>query len=284
MTLAFWLKVSRPGLWFPTVWLYFLPLGGRTPWDQPAFWVGLAFVTFPLNLIVYGWNDLVDGATDRINPRKDSYLFGAAGTDDQLAQLPRAIALTSVVSAAVLAWFAGPAALAILAGVLLACLLYNHPRLQWRSRPPLELLCQAGYLLVVPLSVALNDVPHPGWTTYLYLGLFTLQSQLMGEVMDVDPDREAGRQTTATVLGVGPTKLLIIAVVLAESAAVWWLFREAVFAVALLGFAGWLLLDRFVLFKTARYTRLQMQLFGVGTNVAALVSMVYVWQTGCLLR
>ena len=94
--ILFLLKASRPGLWFQTLWLYLLPVAGRAhplPW---AFWLGAVFVLFPLNLLVYGWNDLVDREVDRVNPRKNSFLFGARGTAAQLATLPRAMALANL--------------------------------------------------------------------------------------------------------------------------------------------------------------------------------------------
>ena len=90
--MKFYLKVSRPGLWFPTIWLYMLPFGGHQFWVEPMFWLGLLYVTFPLNFLIYGWNDIVDYETDQVNPRKDSFLFGAKGTKAQLAELPKAIA------------------------------------------------------------------------------------------------------------------------------------------------------------------------------------------------
>jgi 4-hydroxybenzoate polyprenyltransferase len=65
--LRFQLKASRPGLWFPTIWLYMLPLAGQ-PLTGVAFWVGLLWCSFPLNHMVYGWNDCVDAETDRQNP------------------------------------------------------------------------------------------------------------------------------------------------------------------------------------------------------------------------
>ena len=76
--------MSRPGLWFPTLWLYFAVLPRPLPIEDYRFWLGLVFVTFPLNFVVYGWNDTLDAATDALNPRKDSYLFGARPTDRQL--------------------------------------------------------------------------------------------------------------------------------------------------------------------------------------------------------
>ncbi len=91
--LLFWLKVSRPGLWFQTLWLYTLPTSRLPVFHSPLFWLGLVYVTFPLNFLVYGWNDIVDFGNDRHNPRKDTFLFGARGSRGELARLPLALAL-----------------------------------------------------------------------------------------------------------------------------------------------------------------------------------------------
>ena len=51
--LLFYLKVSRPGLWFATIWLYMLPTSGNEAiLSSNPFWVGLAYVCFPLNFLV----------------------------------------------------------------------------------------------------------------------------------------------------------------------------------------------------------------------------------------
>jgi len=62
--------------------------------------------------------------------------------------------------------------------------------------PGLDLAAQFGYLLVVPFSIMVNDLADLRWLTYFYLLLFAVQSQLIGEVMDITPDRQAGRTTT----------------------------------------------------------------------------------------
>ena len=68
-TLLFYLKVSRPGLWFATIWLYLLPTSRSLELlESPAFWFGLLYVCFPINFLVYGWNDVVDHETDALNP------------------------------------------------------------------------------------------------------------------------------------------------------------------------------------------------------------------------
>ena len=59
-TLRFILQASRPGLWLTAVWFYLLPCGGHYLIDSPQFWLGVVYVSFPLGLLIYGWNDCVD--------------------------------------------------------------------------------------------------------------------------------------------------------------------------------------------------------------------------------
>lgn len=282
--LLFYLKVSRPGLWFATLWLYLLPTSQLTGiGENPAFWVGLFYVTFPLNLLVYGWNDIVDSEVDAANPRKDSFLFGAKGTKEQLDQLKWVIAIVQLVCLPVLIYYVGSLMLALFGGILLINGLYNLPEGGLRTRPPLELLCQVGYLLVAPFSIAINDLAPLSWVTYFYLLLFAWQSHLMGEVMDIIPDRATGRKTTGTVLGVVKTKWLIIGIVALEVSLLVFYFDDVIFG-GMLGFGLiWLLLDLLFIYKNQTYTIFQMQLFGIMSNVVAILSMAYVWYSGCLM-
>ena len=212
--LIFYLKVSRPGLWFATIWLYLLPTSQLTDiWSSVPFWIGFFFVCFPLNFLVYGWNDIVDREIDQVNPRKDSFLFGARGTESQLSELKWAIAIIHGICLPVLLFYTNWKMLILFSGILIINGLYNLPKNGLRSRPPLELLCQVGYLLVAPFSILINDLSGLSWVTYFYLLLFAWQSHLIGEVMDIVPDRAAGRRTTATVIGIVKTKWLIIGIV-----------------------------------------------------------------------
>ena len=86
--IAFLVKAARPGFWLTSIWFYLVPVGGRQVLDQAEFWLGLLYVSFPLGLLIYGWNDVVDFDVDRFNPRKGTYLFGARGTPERLARLP----------------------------------------------------------------------------------------------------------------------------------------------------------------------------------------------------
>ena len=86
------LKISRPGLWFPTVWIYLVPFGNQDGfWTSWVFWIGLLFVTFPLNYLVYGLNDYNDEAADAVNDRKGNFLFGAKASRAHLNGLLKKI-------------------------------------------------------------------------------------------------------------------------------------------------------------------------------------------------
>ncbi len=281
--LSFWLKISRPGLWFATVWLYLLPTSQMDISDSFWFWAGLFYVTFPLNFLVYGWNDIADKEIDKLNPRKDSFLFGARGTDEQLTLLSKVLPISQILFFTPFIWFVGWEMLVLFIALLLVNWLYNKPVNGLRTVPPFEMACQFGYLLVAPFSILVNETAQLPWQTYIYLALFAVQSHLIGEVMDIKPDRESGRQTTATVLGTRKTKLIIIGIVSAEVLLLFTVYQDFVFG-GMLGIGLlWLLLDLFFIYKTKTYTLTQMKLFAIMSNLIAIVSMAYVWYTGCLL-
>ena len=282
--LLFWLKVSRPGLWFQTLWLYTLPTSRLPVLHSPVFWLGLVYVTFPLNFLVYGWNDIVDFENDQHNPRKDSFLFGARGSQAELARLPLVLALTQLPFFLAFIWLRGWLMAAMLGGMIVANLLYNLPRAGWRGRPPLELINQAGYLLLLPMSVALNQTPAVSWAAVGYLVLFCTHSHLMGEVMDVIPDARAGRKTTARVLGVKVTKGLVMGMVVVEGLLLGYAFRDWVLGGFLLVGSVWLLLDLFVIYRDRPYTPREFKLFGLGINASGFASMLWVWNVGTLMR
>jgi 4-hydroxybenzoate polyprenyltransferase len=279
-----WLKISRPGLWFQTLWLYMLPLASPdVDWSAPGPWVGLLYVSFPLNLLVYGWNDTVDFDIDQQNPRKDSWLFGARATREALrSAMGLAIAL-QLVFAAVFVLLDDWRMLGLMAGIIAVNATYNARVGGLRGRPPFDLVNPLGYLLVVQIGVWISGAPAVPWQALVYLVLFCLHAQLIGEVMDYWPDREAGRVTSSTVIGVRPTKAAITLLVAAEAAMLWFVFQDPVLGGMLTLGVAWLLLDLFVIWRDRRYTRKEFTLAGIGMNVAGVVSMAWVLWRGTLL-
>src|SRR5205085_1789750 len=113
--------------------------------------------------IIYGWNDAVDLETDRLNPRKDTFLFGARPTPDQTRRLPWRIAVVQAPFVLLFTWLLGWRALAWFAALVAATALYNWPRIGCKGRAGFDLLNQTAYLLVFVLSSWLNGLPQAPW-------------------------------------------------------------------------------------------------------------------------
>ena len=284
-TFLFLIKAARPGFWITSAWFYLLPLGGRDVFASYGFWLGLGYVAFPLGLFIYGWNDCVDAETDRLNPRKDSYLFGARGTADQLARLPWWIAAVQIPFALLFVAEIGWAnTLAYFALLTFATWLYNNPKGGAKTRPGFDILNQLAYLLVFILSSWLNHLPQLPWYTFVFGALFAMHSHLFGEVMDLEPDRAAGRRTTGLALGAIGSKKLLAGLLFAEGLLVFLSTGDVLVAVALAAGSIWFLLDAFWLWRARPYSPFEARLFFVGWNIAAVVSAPIVWKAGTLAR
>ena len=281
---VFLLQASRPGLWLTAIAFYMLPLGQREVFHSATFWLGALYVSFPMGLLLYGWNDIVDYEADRLNPRKGTFLFGARGTREQLRGLPVRIALVQLPFLVTLSVLGGAKMLLCFTGMMAAAALYNWPRYGFKARPPLEILNQAGYLFVFLLSSWINDVPLLPGATLLFGALFAMHSHVFGEVMDLEPDRAAGRRTTATMIGRVPAKLLMAVLMLVEAGLVVRFFGAKALAGFLLVSAAWFVVDATVLWRSRPYSNSQMRFFLLAWNAIALVSMPWMWSRAVLLQ
>jgi 4-hydroxybenzoate polyprenyltransferase len=261
-----------------------LPLGQRHVFQSAAFWLGVLYVSLPMGLLLYGWNDIVDYEADRLNPRKGTFLFGARGTPEQLRRLPLQIALVQVPFVIALSVVGGARMLLCFAGMIAAAALYNSPRFNFKTRPPLEILNQAGYLFVFLLSSWMNHVPRLPWATMLFGALFAMHSLIFGQVMDLEPDRAAGRRTTATVIGRVPAKLLMVGLLLIEAGLIVRFFGATELAAFLLVTAAWFAVDAILIWRSQPYSNREMRLFMLGWNAIALISMPWMWSKAILLQ
>ncbi len=278
-TLIELVKVARPGFWPTHLWFYLLPFSGRQMFGSVPFWVGCVFVCFPLGILLYGWNDLGDVETDRINPRKDSWLFGARPDARLRRQLPWIIALVQVPFLICFVWLSGTKMLGWFAIVLLTNASYNQMR--FKSRPVLDLLNQAGYLSIFVLASWLCSVPQLNLPAMLFSALFAMQSHLFGQLMDVHEDGAAGRRSTAVALGIVPAKRLLVAIMLVESAIAFSCFRGWFVGWFMLAGAGFFLGDS--LRGPERYPIRFLQAFFILWNCLVLGTMYFVWRYGIFL-
>ena len=280
--LAFLLQVCRPGLWTTTALFYLMPLGHSINFRSAKFWVGLAYALIPLGFVLYGVNDIFDAEADRLNPRKGTFLFGSLGRREQLAalrwqivalQIPFVLAFLVWIGAKIFLWFVM---------LLVAVLLYNAPRIGFKTRPPFDVLMQASYLLLFVLSSWVNGVPQLPWQTFVFGALFAMHSHLFGEVMDIVPDREASRTTTAVRIGAVRTKLLMAVFLCVEVALVTRYFHNRIVAGFLAAGALWFVADALWFWRNKPYSRKVMTLFMWTWNAAAVLLIVWDYMQGTL--
>lgn len=282
-TLQFHIKTSRPGLWFPVLWLYIIPTAGMDIWQNTTFWVGMLYFTFPFNYLIYSLNDWADAGIDALNPRKNTYLFGAVGNHNKKRQILLVNTICQLPFWVFFAWHTGYFIIWWVFTLLFLNYVYNSSRVRLSGRPPWEMLVSCGYLLAFVISVRLNGNPAVPFFTYVYLMLFAIQSHLIGEVMDIGPDCAAGRRTTATVLGYRNAKLLLAGIITIESYLLLSQFDELLLGFGLAAYAAYMLADAFFIFKNKPYPLHLIKWFGICANIAALLSMVWLWKTGGLM-
>jgi 4-hydroxybenzoate polyprenyltransferase len=281
---AFLLQVCRPGLWTTTAMFYLMPLGHSINFGSLKFWTGLTYVLIPLGFALYGVNDIFDVEADRLNPRKGTFLFGSLGRRDQLVALRwQIVAVQIPFVAAFLVWI-GAQTLLWLGVLLVAVTLYNAPRIGFKARPPFDVLMQASYLLVFVLSSWVNGVPQLPWRTFAFGALFAMHSHLFGEVMDIVPDRESGRTTTAVRIGAVRTKLLIAVFLTLEVVLVTQYSHDRVIGGFLAAGAVWFVADASWLWRNKPYSRKVMTLFMWMWNAAALLLIVWDFTRGTFTR
>jgi len=278
------LKISRPGLWFPTIWIYLVPFGNQVDfYNSYLFWVGLFYVTFPLNYLVYGLNDYNDEKADAVNDRKGNFLFGAKAPRKHLDGLLLKISLVNMPFMLWFTYLSGLKMFLLLLFMVVVNVLYNFKPFRIKERPPFEILIQVGYVTTAFFATELNKLAILSWQTLTYLSLFAFQAHIAGEIMDIEPDLESGKKTTATILKRTNAKWLMFNLLMIEAFLVWFWFQDMVLASFLGLFSIWLLFDLLVFFKDRPYTVKQMKFFGVAINISALLSMLWVLYNGTLV-
>ena len=269
-------KVSRPGFWPTQLWFYLLPFAGRDMFGISAFWLGAFYVCFPLGLLLYGWNDICDADTDSLNPRKDSWIFGARPDAATRRWLPTAIAVVHIPFVVLFVAVAGAKMLVWALLVFLSNATYNT--FGFKQRPVLDILNQVGYVLVFVLGSWLCFVPQLNAPAMLFSAIFAMLSQVFGQLMDVDPDREAGRKSTVILMGVQNGKLMLVAMMLIEAGIAWTYFTGWYIALFMLAGAIYFFFD--AIFGPDRYPMWFTKTFFVGWNIIVVVTMHFIWRYG----
>ena len=202
----FWL--SRPRFWLylagPVV--VGVVYAAETPANffRPVAVALFAYFLVPANIFLYGINDIFDADIDQLNPKK-----ATEGREVRYGDHRGWHVVAPVVVAAVLGLLFVPVvpveSLLAVAGFLLLGAAYSTPPLRLKTTPFLDSLSNGLYVLpgVVGYAAIAGSFPPAfavagGWVWAM--GMHTFSA-----IPDIEPDRRAGIETTATKLGEGAT-------------------------------------------------------------------------------
>lgn len=198
--LGYLLRLSRPRFWLYTAGpvLVGVAYAADAVGDllSPVSIALFAYFLLPANVYLYGVNDLFDRDVDEANPKKEDK--EARWRDDSL--VTAVVAASGLVGLALFA-LTPRVAWPWLAGFFVLATQYSAPPLRFKTTPLLDSLSNGLYLLPGAAAYAVLAGSHPPLLAVVGGWLWTMGMHTYSAIPDIDPDRAAGIQTTATWLG-----------------------------------------------------------------------------------
>jgi len=194
------LRLSRPRFWLyqggPVVVAVTYAADNPTELFSPLAIALFLYFTLPANVFLYGVNDIFDADVDEHNPKKDEGREVSYQGDRIVAGV---IVGSGVLAAAFLPFLPVLGVVALLAWAALS-VEYSAPPLRFKTTPFLDSISNGLYILPGVVAYAAIEGVAPPATAVAGAWLWTMGMHTFSAIPDIEPDREAGIQTTATYL------------------------------------------------------------------------------------
>ncbi|MFW6017535.1 MAG: prenyltransferase [Halapricum sp.] len=194
----FWLSRPRFWLYLAGPVIVGVAYAASTPAElfSPLAIVLFAYFLVPANVFLYGINDIFDADIDEINPKKDEKEVRYQG--DPLVILA---VFASGGLGVLLVLFLNAEAVAPIGLFYLLAIEYSAPPLRFKTTPILDSLSNGLYALPGIAAYAAVAGRYPPLAAMVGGWLWTMAMHTFSAIPDIEPDREAGIRTTATLLG-----------------------------------------------------------------------------------
>ena len=201
---------SRPGYLFwlsrPRFWLYqggpvvvAVTYAADSPGElfSPLAVALFLYFTIPANVFLYGVNDIFDRDIDEHNPKKDEGREVSYRGDSVVVAV---IVASGLLAAGLFPWLPALGSLALVSWAALS-VEYSAPPLRFKTTPFLDSLSNGLYILPGVVAYAAIEGVVPPASAVAGAWLWTMGMHTFSAIPDIEPDREAGIETTATFLG-----------------------------------------------------------------------------------
>jgi chlorophyll synthase len=195
-------QVSRPIIWPVLPLVYALGINSAHAKVTATALIQMALLTFPMNLIGCGLNDIYDYESDRLSTRRRAVWGAVVDNDDRfLVWIASLIMMPLVILGALVTrnWLN----LIATVSLLLVAWLYSVPPARLKERPPFDSLANAiGYFfLPFVMGYSLGENPRMMPLRYYLLALCVGGVHALATAADYDADRAAGHRTLAVAFG-----------------------------------------------------------------------------------
>ena len=195
------LRLSRPRFWLyqggPVVVAVTYAADNPAALFSPLSIALFLYFTVPANVFLYGVNDIFDADIDEHNPKKDE---GREVSYQGDRVVDGVIIGSGILAAAFILFLPVLGVVALLAWALLS-VEYSAPPLRFKTTPFLDSISNGLYILPGVVAYAAIEGVAPPATAVAGAWLWTMGMHTFSAIPDIEPDREAGIETTATYLG-----------------------------------------------------------------------------------
>ncbi|SDJ45094.1 prenyltransferase [Natronorubrum texcoconense] len=198
--LSYLLTLSRPRFWLylagPVLVGVAYAASSVDDLFAPAAVALFAYFLVPANVFLYGINDVYDREIDVANPKKDEKETRYRGQ----RFVPAAV-VGCVLLGLALVPFLSRAAWPWLTVFLVLGAAYSAPPVRFKTTPILDSVSNGLYIAPGAAAYAAVAGAQPPLLAVLGGWLWAMGMHTFSAIPDIDPDRETGIRTTATVLG-----------------------------------------------------------------------------------
>ena len=196
------LRLSRPRFWLyqggPVIVAATYAADDPGQLFSPLSIALFLYFTLPANVFLYGVNDVFDADVDEHNPKKDEGREVSFRSED--TAITAIIVVSGLLALAFVPWLPPLGLLALGAWAVLS-VEYSAPPLRFKTTPFLDSISNGLYILPGVVAYAAIEGVAPPATAVAGAWLWTMGMHTFSAIPDIEPDREAGIETTATFLG-----------------------------------------------------------------------------------
>jgi 4-hydroxybenzoate polyprenyltransferase len=187
-------------MWLWTALMFLVGIGDFSNFSIISV-LELILFTFPLNFYLYGFNDIYDWKSDRINDRKKG-LQGIAPSDSELKWLRKMVWFSPIIFIIIALFSRNIEHILLSMLFVLLCFTYSYNKIRIKEIPILDTINSAAIytipgLIAYSLHASIFTLPFYIFLLILpYMGMHAVTT-----LVDIEVDKRAGMKTVGTVFG-----------------------------------------------------------------------------------